>query len=291
MQFSKYLKSFILLQFVFISTITFAKTTYSQNKLTNEAKYTINYLTQKYANQKNVRTGELMIKIALEFLNKPYVGNTLEVNRSEKIILNLSQFDCTTFAENCLALSRIIKNGSKSQQLKSFKKELTNIRYRSGKIKGYPSRLHYFSDWMYDNEQKNIIENISCKLGAFSFNNYVDYMSVNSTKYKMLANKNKDIRKTKLIENNISKRNSCYIPKNELVKYEYEILDGDIIGITTKIPGMDMAHVVLAYHQNGKLHIIHASSKYHKVVISSETLVEYLMNREDATGIMVARPI
>jgi hypothetical protein len=41
-------------------------------------------------------------------------------------------------------------------------------------------------------------------------------MSENSSKYKMLANKNKDIHKTKLIEKNISKRNSCYIPKNEL---------------------------------------------------------------------------
>lgn len=291
MQFSQYLKSIILLQLVFICTFTFAKTTYSQNRLENEARYTISYLTQKYANQKNVRTGELMIKVALEFLDKPYVGNTLEVNKNEKIILNLSQFDCTTFAENCLALSRIIKNGSKYQQLKSFKKELINIRYRSGKIKGYPSRLHYFSDWMYDNEQKNIVENISCKLGAFSFNNYVDYMSENSSKYKMLANKNKDIHKTKLIEKNISKRNSCYIPKNELTNYEDKILDGDIIGITTKIPGMDMAHVVLAFHQNEKLHIIHASLKYKKVVISRETLMQYLMNREDATGIMIARPI
>ncbi len=291
MQNTQLLKFFIILHFIIVSNVSFAKTSYTQNELTNEAKHTINYLSQKYANQRNLSTGELIIKVALEFLDKPYVGNTLEINKKENIILNLSQFDCTTFAENCLAISRVIKSKSKTKNLKTFKKELTTIRYRNGNLKGYTSRLHYFSDWIYDNEQKKIVKNISCELGAFAFNNYVDYMSVNSAKYKMLANKSKDIYKTKIIEDKISKRNSCYIPKNELVKYEHEILDGDIIGITTKIPGMDMAHVVLAYHQNGQLHIIHASLKHKKVVISNETLQEYLMNREDATGIMVARPI
>lgn len=287
---SNYIKLFILFQLVFICNLSFSKSNYSPRQLKRETKITLDYLTQKYRSCGNMPTGELMIKIALEFLDKPYVGNTLEVYKSEKTILNLSQFDCTTFAENCLAISRIIKSERKKQNLQSFKKELTKIRYRNGNRNGYTSRLHYFSDWINDNEQKNIVMNISNQLGAFKFNNFVDYMSTHSSEYKMLANKSKDINKIKIIESNISQRTSFYIPKNELTNYENKIQDGDIIGITTNIPGMDMSHVVLAYHQNGQLHFIHASLKFHKVIISSETLVEYLTNRQDATGIMVARP-
>lgn len=288
---SSYIKFLVLLLFVFVCAISFAQSSYSPRQLKKETKITIDYLTQKYRGCENMPTGELMIKVALEFLDKPYVSNTLEVNKREKLVLNESQFDCTTFAENCLALSRTIKNETKKQHgLALYKKELMKIRYRNGKMKGYTSRLHYFSDWIFDNEQKGIVKNMSCELGAFPFNNYVDYMSAHAGEYKMLANSKKDISKTKFIEENISKRNSCYIPKGELMNFEDKINDGDIIGITTNIPGMDMAHVVLAYHQNGRLHIIHASLKYKKVVISTETLDEYLMNRKDATGIMVARP-
>ena len=287
----KYPKSIFILLFFSIGLVTFAKTSYNQHEITNQTISTINYLTQKYANQKDLPTNKLLIKVALEFLDKPYVRNTLEVNNNEKIIVNLSQFDCTTFAENCLAISRIIKNNGINQDVESFKMELTKIRYRNGNLQGYTSRLHYFSDWMYDNEQKKIVENISCKLGAFPYRSYVNYMSINSSKYRMLANKSNDIRLTKLIENNISRRNGYYVPKNQLIKYENKILDGDIIGITTNIPGLDMSHVVIAYHQNGQLHFIHASSKYGKVIISSETLTEYLMNHKDATGVMIARPL
>lgn len=288
---SKYIKILMLFLFVILTSVCFSRNSYTQYQLSYDAKNILSYLTLKYSNQKNIPTGDLVIKIALEFLDRPYFPNTLEVNKYERLIVNLNQFDCTTLAENCLAMSRYIKKGEYSNNLRSFIKELTFIRYRNGKIKGYTSRLHYFSDWIYQNQEKNVVQDLSYKIGSYQFNNFVNYMSVHSTKYKMLANKKKEIYKTKIIENQISKRNSYYIPKNELVNYEHLIKDGDIIGITTNITGMDMSHVVLAYHQNEELHIIHASLKYGKVMISKETLEEYLMNRKDATGIMIARPL
>jgi hypothetical protein len=138
--------------------------------------------------------------------------------------------------------------------------------------------------------RKNV-KNITCEIVATPFNNYVDFMSTHVSDYKILKENPDFLPHTQQIEKAISARKSCYIPKADITKYESKIQDGDIIGITTNIKGMDIAHVVLAYHYNGELHILHASSKLKKVVISTETLSEYINNRIDATGIMVARPI
>ena len=37
-------------------------------------------------------------------------------------------------------------------------------------------------------------------------------------------------------------------------------MNGDIIAITTKMPGLDIAHVGIAEYKEGKLHLLHASS-------------------------------
>ena len=116
-------------------------------------------------------------------------------------------------------------------------------------------------------------------------------MSQHSESYKMLKNRLNFVNIISATEKEISARQSCYIPKGEIQKYESQIQDGDILGITTNIKGMDISHVVLAIFENEHLHILHASSKYMKVVVSTETLSQYLANRKDATGIIVARPL
>jgi hypothetical protein len=68
-------------------------------------------------------------------------------------------------------------------------------------------------------------------------------------------------------------------------------MDGDIVGITTGIEGLDISHVGVLVRKAGRIHIIHASSKAEKIIVSEETLEEYLLTNKSATGIMVARPI
>lgn len=255
----------------------------------NNNKELFDSIAAVYKPNSSLATPALLLKIGLGFLNKPYVASTLEINNTEKLVVNLTEFDCTTFAENCLALAQTIK--SKKNNFQSFEKNLTNIRYRNGALTDYNSRLHYFSDWIFDNDTRKNIKNITCEIDATPFNNYVDFMSTHASDYKILKENPNFLPHTQQIEKVISSRKSCYIPKTDISKYKSKIQDGDIIGITTNIKGMDIAHVVLACHYNGKLHILHASSKLKKVVISTETLSEYINNREDATGIMVARPI
>lgn len=278
----------ILLLFLSVS-ILFSQSNLSNSILESNAIKTFDDIVSKYKYDNYYSINNLMIKIGHEFLGKPYVGYTLEKNENEQLVVNLSEFDCTTFAENCLALARTLKNPICT--FDTFKKELSIIRYRNGELIDYTSRLHYFSDWISDNEKKKIVSNISCELGNVPFNNYVDFMSMHSESYKMLKNKTDFINKISTIEKEISARKSCYIPKNELKKYESLIQDGDILGITTNIKGLDITHVVLAIYENEELHILHASSKYMKVIVSTETLAEYLANRNDATGIVIARPL
>lgn len=279
----------MLLLFGFVNSVTFSQTTGISDELNRTNNQIFTEVAEKFKPLKDSAINVLVIRIGLHFLNSPYVANTLEINESEQLVVNLSEFDCTTFAENCLALARTIKSPELS--FDSFKRELLKIRYRNGQLTDYTSRLHYFSDWIFNNDQKKIVKNRSCEMGNFRFDNTVNYMSKHLKEYKMLNNHDDLIRKTIAIEKEISKRNSCFIPKNEIFKHQNEIQNGDILGITTNIPGMDMAHVVIAFFQNGKLHILHASSKEHKVVISPVTLESYLAHRPDATGIMVARPL
>jgi len=96
--------------------------------------------------------GDLIVEIGRLFINKPYKGGTLDNVGKEKMIVNVSAFDCTTFVETVLALARCVADGKISHN--QFMRNLKLIRYRQGKINGYSSRLHYFTDWLRDNEQK-----------------------------------------------------------------------------------------------------------------------------------------
>ncbi len=89
------------------------------------------------------------------FLGAPYVAKTLDQNNDERLVVNLRQFDCSTFVESVLALWLLPDNAS----FADYCNQLTAIRYRNGKCDGYCSRLHYFSDWIADNEAKSFVNN------------------------------------------------------------------------------------------------------------------------------------
>ena len=99
--------------------------------------------------------GEIMARIGRTIVGMPYVPATLEVPGPERLVVNLREFDCVTFVENTLALARVVRSGQGGYD--AFKRELLRIRYRGGKLEGYPSRLHYFSDWIADYQAKGIV--------------------------------------------------------------------------------------------------------------------------------------
>jgi hypothetical protein len=246
-------------------------------------------IVRQFGNDNSLTNPELVMKVARFFLGTPYVGYTLEKGDTEKLVINLRELDCTTYAENCLALARTLK--LKNPGFDDFLRQLQFIRYRDGKRNGYPSRLHYFSDWIYNNDQKKTVKSMSKEIAHTLVPKQVNFMSKHPDSYAALKANPGLISEIKKQEAEISHRMTWFIPKNRLAVVENKLQDGDILGIATNIEGMDISHVVIAVRLNGRIHFIHAGSREMKVVISEGTLEEYLLNSKMASGIMVARPM
>ena len=240
-----------------------------------------------FSGQKDAPTSDVMIKAGTFLLNTPYTEHTLE-HEPEHLVINLREMDCTTFVENCLALTRTLK--AEKQDFEQFAKELTSIRYRDGKIDDYTSRLHYFSDWIFVNTKKNIVSDVTKEIAETPLILKVNFMSAHPESYKQL----RDTTLVRVIaeqEREISAREMYFIPKTKLFDIEGKLMDGDIVAITTDIEGLDVSHTALLIRKNDIIHILHASSVAQKVIISDETLESYLTNNKRTTGIMVARPL
>ncbi|WP_228527575.1 N-acetylmuramoyl-L-alanine amidase-like domain-containing protein [Pararhodonellum marinum] len=235
--------------------------------------------SQKPINQVTVEIGQW-------FLNTPYVEKTLELPGEEKLVINLTGLDCTTYLETVVTLSRLAKLGQFS--FTDYEQELSLLRYEEGSSMDYPSRLHYFSDWIYQNQEKGILEDITKEIGGKVYANDPSFMTANPRFYAQLANP-EYVKKLKQSEAAISKRAYHYIPKEEIAKHEQKIQSGDLIAITTPMQNLDIVHVGFAVKKNGRIHLMHASTGSMKVEISEKPLSDYLMGNKSQSGIMVAR--
>lgn len=233
-----------------------------------------------------------MIYYGKKFLDVPYVAHTLEVGDEEQLVVNLSQMDCTTFVEYVAALSMCDMKGQ--GRFRDFCDNLTRIRYRNGAIDGYASRLHYFTWWGEDNEKKNIVEEIVADGEPFTAVQTVqiDYMSSHPSLYKRLRSDVGLIPLIKEYECATNGKRYRYIPKSCLGGTREQlasVCSGDIVSIITSKKGLDTSHVGIAVWQNGRLHLMHASSLKKKVVLDSETFYNYSKKQASQLGIRVYR--
>lgn len=229
---------------------------------------------------------DLTIEIGTWFLNSPYVEKTLELPGEEKLVINLTGLDCTTYLETVITLTRLAKLGKFT--FEDYEQELEFLRYQDGIRKDYPSRLHYFSDWIYQNEQKGIIKDVTKEMGGKVYVNNPSFMSSNPQYYAQLGNPD-FVRQLKVAEAEISKRTYHYIPKEDIYNYEKNIKSGDLIAITTSMENLDIVHVGFAIEKEGRIHLLHAGTKNMKVEISEIPLHDYLKGNKSQSGIMVAR--
>lgn len=229
----------------------------------------------------------LTVQAALSFLGTPYVANTLEVNEQEELVINLRELDCTTLVENSLALAFTRK--SEQAGFLTFQEYLLQLRYRKGRIEGYTSRLHYASDWLYENEAKGYLKDITRQLGGKQLGLRLDFMSTHPQAYKHLSQHPEDIARLEEIEKTINQRTYHYIPKEEIARHRDRIQSGDIIFFVTTIKGLDISHMGIAYHTKGMLSFIHASSKAKKVIVNPESLADYCLKSKSNKGIIVCR--
>lgn len=234
--------------------------------------------------------GDLIVEIGKSFIGTDYLAHGLEKEGEEQLVINLTGLDCTTFLENSLVLARCIKKGKTSFQ--DYINELQLIRYRNGVIDKYTSRLHYFSDWIYDNAKKGIVEDITKEIGGKKIKFKVNFMSTHSDNYKNLKENPDFISVIKKQEKEISCREYYFISKTELKSKEHQIHNGDLIAITTTVEGLDIGHTGIAVKMDdGRIHLLHAPTENTKVQITELPLSDYLMNYRRHSGVVVLRAI
>ncbi len=225
-------------------------------------------------------------KTAEFFLGAPYVAHTLEVSDKEQLVINLREFDCVTYIETVIALAQTAKSNVLS--FDAFANELEYIRYWTA-IENYASRLHYTSDWVWQNELKGIVKNLSKALGGVKETKEIRFMSSHRSAYKQLKSDDSMVEKIKLIEDDINSRQGFYyLPKNSITAKASQIPHMAMIGFTTSIEGLDTTHTGFAYKKNGKLTFIHASSAENKVVIDKKSLSDYCALQKSCTGVIIA---
>lgn len=235
--------------------------------------------------RKNI--GDAIVEIGKSFEETEYVAGTLDKDITERLVVNLQGLDCVTFVENCLTFARCLKKGKTT--FDDYKNELETIRYRDGVLDGYGSRLHYFCDWIYNNETKGIVKNISQEIGGVAYNKKIDFMSSHVKSYKQLSDKS-NIEMIQIAEEAINSRDYYYIPTKKISSVYDKLQSGDIIATTTTISGLDVTHTGYIYKDETGTYFLHASLKYKKVLVSSNELQQYIEEDSKKTGIMVTRP-
>ncbi len=232
---------------------------------------------------------DVIIEIGKSFLGTPYKAKTLEVEGDERLVVNLRGFDCVTFLENVLVFARLVKKDD--LDFSAYKSELQYVRYRKGIIDKYPSRLHYFSDWIYDNEQKDVVVNATELLGGLPYKKTINFMTTHRERYWQLSD-DPYFEAMKKTEAELSRRRMYYIPQENVKTLQDGIRSGDILGITTKIEGLDIIHTGIAYRkESGGLYFLHAPNVGGKVRVTDKPLHQYLADNSNQTGVMVARPL
>lgn len=232
--------------------------------------------------------GECMGKIGTVFIGTEYVAGTLEGKGPEVCRVDLTGLDCVTFVENALCLARVIKKGKTN--FADLVEELTYTRYRNGILTDYTSRLHYTSDWIFDNEKKGVIKDITRDIGGHKFPVEVSFMSRNPRYYPALMEFPEFITTIAGIEEEINRRVHWFIPQKRIRKAQAYLQTGDIIAVATNKKGLDYAHTGLVFRdQKGRIRLLHGSSKLKKVLLDTE-LSRYIQSIETHVGITVARP-
>ena len=235
----------------------------------------------------------LTLFFARRLLGVPYVAHTLEVDApKEPLVVNTRQLDCTTLVETVGALTLCAAHGHYTFQ--HFVDALTSLRYRGGRRQGYTSRLHYFSQWIADNEQRhNIVEqDLKTLPNSRTATLRLNYMSKHPSAYKALRREPGLVDDIRRQEQQLSGTTAAYLPKTALAdspQLRQAIRNGDIIAITTNKAGLDIAHLGFAvWHADG-LHLLNASQLHHRVVVEPMTLATYLSRHPSHTGIRVVR--
>ncbi len=221
-----------------------------------------------------------LISKAMTHLSKPYLAHTLDKSDVEQLTIRMDGFDCTTLVET------VIAQALDSAQIEDH---IKMTRYRNGTILDYASRIHYFTEWIYENQKNGFVKDVTSGFSCSKpFVRKINFMTQHRSRYPQLRS-DTIFNKIRAMEHAINTYKWHYIPKQNLASCEKDIKHGDIIAITSNVPGLDIAHLGFAFRKGNNLYLLHASTDEKKVVITEKTLEQYLMAHKKQSGVIVVR--
>jgi hypothetical protein len=257
------------------------------NRLVNQAKAN---------NWPSLSIGERTAAVGQALVGTRYKHFTLEIdNRIEAASVNFTGMDCWTFFEISLAFARMLNEPDANWTPERMLHYVELDRYRGGECTGeYLSRLHYLEDWLADNKQRGLVDDLTPGLGGRSVPHSAREMSIGWRHYRYLAANKSLLGPLAHMEARVSSRPLYQIPKNKVAGIESKLRSGDIIGIVSRDRGglYSTAHVGLALRTNDGLHFMHASSPGNsgRVIVDAH-ISQYLARHGSDSGILVARPL
>ncbi|MUG90837.1 DUF1460 domain-containing protein [Bombella sp. ESL0385] len=210
------------------------------------------------------------------YLAQPLIGSA---TTQEELILSWRGVNCMTFVEIILAASR-------SFTVEQFIHALIATRYRHHHVT-FTERRHFYSDWLYGTP-------ILCRDLSPHFP-YAQHISKTlNLKLPPTSPANTAPEDRYLPGIPLKKRLITYLPTKPLLDnlhhhtIKTHIKSGDVIGIYSPLPGLDVFHIGLAIWRGHELLFRNASSlPEHRYVVDTP-LADYLKERR---GIVLYRPI
>lgn len=256
----------------------------SSQELTNRAIYDRVHGT--VSDCRDLSVGDLVLRVGKALEGTPYVASTLETE-PESLQIFLDKTDCILFVETAVALAltfkglEIVQGGTPEPADPSYElfcHNVRNLRYRGGVIDGYPSRLHYTSEWIQQGEANGIFTEVTDRLGDRRDQKF-SFMSTHPDSYKQLKGNpeyRERIAQTERLLTNHGPYYSIAQARLSDPKVASQIKNGDILAFVSTVGGLDITHVGIACTgADGKMHFIHASTGSMKVIVEQKTLAEY----------------
>ncbi|MFL5537670.1 MAG: N-acetylmuramoyl-L-alanine amidase-like domain-containing protein, partial [Longimicrobiaceae bacterium] len=196
--------------------------------------------------------GRAVARVGELALGSPYRAYTLEEYLAapgaspwtEPLTAYLTAFDCVSLVESALAIARTAAHPHPDWD--NFTREIERMRYRGGVREGYPSRLHYFSEWISDNARRGLLRELGPELGAIDDTRPLRFMSTHRSAYRALADDGV-YRAIAAMEQRLDPSPRQVVPTSRIASVLDRIETGDVLGFACSIEGLDCTHTGLAY--------------------------------------------
>jgi hypothetical protein len=223
------------------------------------------------------RNSNQPIKIAEQFLGLPYKAFALSKENPEHLITDLSGFDCVTLFDNVYAL--YTSKGVDSDYIK----QLIKVRYfQPGRVT-YENRNHYFSSTVKKLGDAGELKQVHDAIFEVSTPKNLDVLSQFLKKHPYQISMDSILK----MEKQFSTKQLIYFPTKSIPKITHLIKEGDLVLFLTNQENMDFHHVGFLVKKGKNWHILHASQQHKKVIVSNESLLEYMRKHPSFPGIQI----